>query len=282
MKTALLRPTRPAAAADRPRRTPAPLQVTMMTARLVLVCSLVGVLLGAATPGWAQSLIDPNQPTAGAEPNDQSTLAADASLDPQVVYRYIPAVQQGRLGQRLAPMAGNDDTKSRSVYYRFNPALGRHVWSVLAKDGRWYFALGEGSTVRTELLDIRLTAEQRIEILEAFAPRLKQKLEEPDRARNINLYLRLDGDDAWRLQGDSLTPKVQSVFDLLTGHRWEWHGPDRHAVLHTTGDMWQVIDGRYAPISIDVGVLYDGCNRRPAGSILNVVRTPSPMPTAQP
>lgn len=251
-----------------------------MNLRRTLVCCCIAALWTAATPCGAQSLVDPAAaPADAAEAVNPPTVATDAELDRQTVYRFVPAVEGSRLGQRLAAVA-SDDLKPKSIYYRFHPQLGRHAWSVLADDGQWYFALGPGSTVRTELLDIRLTPQQRIDVLETFAPRLKQKLEEPDKAKSINLYLRLGENDEWRLQGDSLTPKVQSVFDLPSGRRWEWHGERRHAVLHTTGDMWQVIDGKYVPVSINLGlgVIYDGCHRRPAGSILNVVRTSSTMP----
>ena len=192
--------------------------------------------------------------------------------DPGLVYRFVPIVIESELGQRVTPVA-DEDLKAQRVYYRYHHALGRHVWSVRGNDEQYYFAMGEGSTLRIELFDIELSSQERLDVLEALAPRLKRKLEEPERASSTTIYLRLDADDQWRLVQDSPTARAQSVFDRGSGHRWEWHGARRHAVLHTTGDMWQIIDGRYLPIhTLPQRYLNDGCCRLP-GSATNVVRT---------
>ncbi|MEM9659956.1 MAG: hypothetical protein AAF961_16450 [Planctomycetota bacterium] len=197
---------------------------------------------------------------------------APATLERDAVYRYVPAGRDKRLVQRLEKIAP-DELVDQRVYLHYDDRLGRHVWGLYVGDGRFRYAIGEGSTLRVELFEINLNEQERQEVLEAVAPRLKQKLEDPEKARNVNLYLRLNSGNQWELAGYSALPLVQSIFDLETGHRWEWHGARRHAVLHTLGDVWQVIDGRYVPTDIVLPPIV--CGRR-AGSAMNVVRTPSP------
>lgn len=243
----------------------------------------VVLVLGVSTSAAAQySLEGPVLPlgedipaaNAGAStPVDNASKRANdasATLGRDAVYRYVPAARDKRLVQRLEEIA-LDKLADQRVYLHYNDRLGRHAWGLHVADGRFRYAIGEGSTLRVELFDINLNQQERQEVLDAVAPRLKQKLEDPDKARNVNLYLRLNRGNQWQLVGYSSLPKAQSVFDLETGQRWEWHGAQRHAVLHTLGDVWQIVDGRYVPTAFALPPVV--CGRR-AGSALNVLRTP--------
>jgi hypothetical protein len=64
--------------------------------------------------------------------------------------------------------------------------------------------------------------------------------------RGGRAYVTLDDAGAWQLLQ---RPTIAAVYDLETLRRWEWHGGRRVAVLHSYGDDWLLIDGKFAPAS---------------------------------
>lgn len=162
-----------------------------------------------------------------------SLAAAQQQLDPDKVYRVYPQ------GQRLleAPPA---EIRPGFVYKYYHSQLEQHVWGLATEDGQFEYAMGPGSMQSVDRFDLRLTPEQREQIIDRLAPRLHKALESTGR----DFYLMLNDEDTWELYLSNSMPKV---FDRLTGRRWEWHGLRRLSVVHTTGNLWRTQDGRYFP-----------------------------------
>lgn len=166
----------------------------------------------------------------------QPASRGEEELDRASVYRVNPP------GQQLVVVA-REEVKHGFAYKYFNEHLGRHVWGLAAKDGRFQFAMGPGSMQPTDQFDLRLSATQQQQILEEQAPGLFKGVAETGR----QVYLELGEDDRWQLYQSTSIPKV---FDLLTSRRWEWHGGRQVAVLHTTGYLWEWLQGRYYPLQV--------------------------------
>jgi hypothetical protein len=129
------------------------------------------------------------------------------------------------------------------VYSYYHPGLEQRVWGIAQEDGTFEFAFGEGTTIPTNMFDLRLSPEMRERVLEQRSPRLLSELSSVGRSAAV----RLNGKGIWELLP---FPSSARVFDLLSSRRWEWHGRNRHAVVHTGGYLWHVIDGEYYPVNI--------------------------------
>lgn len=154
------------------------------------------------------------------------------------VYRLNPELDSVKL-VLVAP----EEIKPGFVYNYYSDALQRRVWGIAREGGGFQYALGEGSTIPTTMFDLRMTPQMEARVLDRRSPRLLSELTTVGRSAAA----RLDGAGVWALLP---FPSSARVFDLLTGERWEWHGPNRHAVVHTGGNLWHIVDGRYLPVTI--------------------------------
>ena len=178
------------------------------------------------------------------------------------VYRFQPGLRESTL--ELVPP---EEIRLGLAYNYYHPQLARHVWGFAQQDGTFKYAFGEGTIVPTNRLDLRLSPTLRSQLLERGMPGLEKKLEITGGSPAVKL---VDGD--WTLMPSKSSLRV---FDLATGHRWEWHGTRRKAVLHTFGDQWQVVNGRYIPATGPVFMVGGGCcSSVRAGSAVLVMRTP--------
>ena len=183
-------------------------------------------------------------------------------LGPEGVYRSQPSFERSEM-----VVVPPEEIKAGMLYNYFNVPLGRRVWGLALEDGSFQYALGEGSIVPADMFDLRITPQMRSMLLEQGSPGLEQALA----TTGGNPAVVLGADGRWTLLPVSSSARV---FDIETGHRWEWHGRRRLAVLHTYGDQWQRVDGRYRPATGPVVFLPIGCNTDRAGSAAFVMRTP--------
>lgn len=193
------------------------------------------------------------------------TLHAQESLerDKDGIYRFQPGLKGATM--ELVPPA---EVKTGLAYNYYQPQLGRHVWGFAQADGTFRYAFGEGTVVPTDRLDLRISKQLMEQLLERGMPGLTKRLEMTGGSPAVQLLK----DDDWELMP---TKSSLRVFDLLTGHRWEWHGKNRKAVLHTYGDQWQAIDGRYYPATGPAYIVGGNCcSSVRAGSAVLVMRTP--------
>jgi hypothetical protein len=163
-------------------------------------------------------------------------------LDPAAVFRYDPFAQQN-----VAVTA--EEIQPGFIYYRYSESLKRHVWSLAREGGGFEYSMAPGSVLQARQLDIRATVEQQRQALQAWAPEMAQIMD----IRGARAYVKLDDAGHWQLLR---RPTVAAVYDLATLRRWEWHGGRRVAVLHSNGDDWLVVDGKFTPASYGVAFGY--------------------------
>jgi len=166
-------------------------------------------------------------------PAADATATADAGRDRATIYRYDP------MDEKLHPVKPAD-LRPGHVYGRFDAGLGRWVWSKADAAGNLRYAMGEGSTQPARMFDLRGTDAERQRALERRAPELARLFT----IQGARPMLRLDATGRWVL---GPTPCVSSVFDELTGERWEWHADVPSRVMHAGGSRWRVDDGWYVP-----------------------------------
>jgi len=183
---------------------------------------LPGLLLALLLAGGTATAVEPF-------PADVET----AKLDRSTIYRYDPIHEQ------LWPIPIKS-LKPGSIYKRYSPRLDRWVWSQAAKDGAMRYAFGPGSIQPAERFHLTVSQEEGLRELEIRAPELARRLE----IQGGTVVMRLNADGRWQLYPSSCGPRI---FDEISGRRWEWHGPDRHAVVHQGGDRWRFVDGDYRP-----------------------------------
>jgi hypothetical protein len=184
-----------------------------------------------------------------------------AELGPEGVYRSQPSFHKKEMVIVLP-----EEIKVGFLYNYFNERIGRRVWGLALEDGTFQYALGEGSIVPADMFDLRITPEMRSMLLEQGSPGLEQALA----TTGGHPAIVLGAEGKWTLLSASSSARV---FDIETGHRWEWHGKRRLAVLHTYGDRWERINGRYRPATGPVVFLPIGCSTDRAGSAAFVMRT---------
>jgi len=174
---------------------------------------------------------------ASAEPADSLPPAAkaDAALSPDTAYRL------DLFTETLRPLA-TGEIRPGAVYFRYSAEVGRHVWSRVKADGSFEFAMGPGSVQPAWRFDVRERREEQLRELELRAPELYRRLIE----QGARPMLRLDQQGRWQLD---IASNEGRVFDLETGHRWEWHGGRRVAVVHSGGRSWVSQEGRFSPAS---------------------------------
>jgi hypothetical protein len=185
-----------------------------------------------------------------------------AQLGASGVYRIQPSLEAPELV--LVPPA---EIKAGLTYNYYNERLARRVWGFAKADGSFQFAFGEGTVLPTDRFDLRLSAAVESQLLERGAPGLQQALA----TTGGRPALRFNAAGRWELLSYRSSARV---FDQETGHRWEWHGKRRVAVLHTYGDQWRIVDGRYLPATGPVLILSGCYGPVRAGSAMLVVRTP--------
>ena len=186
---------------------------------ITLVLLLAPLLAGAAEPGQI--------------PAAKATARDDAGRDRRSIYRFDPVTETVEAVPRSEFRPGH-------VYNRFDPALGRWVWSKADPAGRLRYAMGEGSVQPARMFDLRGTDAERQRALEKRSPELARLLA----IQGVRPMLALDAEGRWGL---GPTPSVSSVFDIATGERWEWHADEPARVVHGGGRRWRVVEGRYRP-----------------------------------
>lgn len=170
----------------------------------------------------------------------QSLLVAQTppADDHEGVYRLHPNLENVELV--LVPAA---EIKPGLVYSYYHPELQQRAWGFAKAEGGFDYAFGEGTTMPTNLFDLRLSPEMQTRLLDDRAPGLLRTLDSVGRSAAV----RLNSKGIWELLA---FPSSARVFDLATGARWEWHGRRRLAVLHTGGNFWHIVDGEYYPVNI--------------------------------
>jgi len=160
------------------------------------------------------------------------------------------------LDEELIPVP-QEELKPGCVYSHFSERLNRRVWSYVQTDGEFWYALGEGTTLKGRRLDVRAITGDRFEKLRDKYPDLAAELEEHGRILTV-LYFALDGGGTWRAVSTASHP---TIYNLETGQRWErvyrkhpdpqntWEpGPAAFLpVVHTWGYHWAVRGGAYVP-----------------------------------
>lgn len=154
------------------------------------------------------------------------------------IYRMHPDMERTELV--LVPPA---EVKPGLVYNYYNAQLKKRVWGQSIDNGKFQYAFGEGTTIPTQFFDLQLTPEMEARVLDQRAPRLLRELHSVGRSPAV----RLNSKGIWELLR---FPSSARVFDLATGERWEWHGKRRLAVVHTGGNSWHAVDGRYYPVTV--------------------------------
>jgi hypothetical protein len=181
------------------------------------------------------------------------------------VYRPQPEIARGSL-VRVPP----EEVTPGLTYNYYNERLGRRAWGFAREDGSFQYAFGEGTMLPVDRFDLRLSPEAEEGLLEERSPGLQRRLSLTGGTPAVEMA----ADGQWRL----LPMRVsERVFDLETGHRWEWHGGRRKGVVHTFGDQWQVVNGRYRPLGGGFSVAPPHCGTfHRAGSVVHLTRTPEP------
>ncbi len=191
----------------------------------------------------------------------QSQAQESETLGRKDVYRVQPSLEKVAL--ELVPP---EQVRPGMAYNYYHPQLGKRVWGIALPEGRFRYAFGEGTILPTEMLDLRISEEMQRQILERGAPGLRESLAITGDTPSV----KLDAEGNWTLLQSKSGLRV---FDLATGKRWEWHGRNRKAVLHTHGDRWQIFAGRYIPAG-EVGYFVPSCcYQSRAGSVNLVMRT---------
>lgn len=222
------RPPRPAADPAWPGRA-APRRASLLGACLLGACLMA--FSPESTRARAADPLPAETPVDGAV--DSTAKDRQQKLDRGVVYRYDPF-------RRLLVPTPKSEWKPGHVYHRYSDRLGRHVWSIASADGRMEYALGPGSVHPARNFDLRVSEAERQRELEARDPELARRLA----ILGARPTARLATDGTWSLQR---TPGAARVFDLETGHRWEWHGDRRTGVVHSGGNAWAIDGDRYRP-----------------------------------
>ena len=209
---------------------PRPIRVLFVRRWWLCGCLLLVGLACDTTPTAGQ---DAAAASAAADGIDLATEGWQARLDPAVIYRYDP------VKGRVLPIPAKE-LKPGHVYLRHVPRIGRHAWSLADADGSLRYAMGPGSVQLARQFDLRISEAERQREFEARAPELARRLA----ILGARPTVRLDDDGQWKLQQ---TPGLAHVFDLETGARWEWHGDRRTPVVHSGGNSWGLVAGRYRP-----------------------------------
>lgn len=178
----------------------------------------------------------------------QALQPSTEDSDRGTVYRIQPSVEGVSM---VAVTTG--EIKPGLAYNYYNTSLGRRVWSFATEDGSFQYAFGQGTTLPIDRFDFRIASAERAEILERRAPELLRDMEISGGLPAVQL----DAEGQWRLIQRKSPARV---FDLETGQRWEWHGGRRKAVLHTGGNLWQIVDGHYEPATAWFAAMPCGCN----------------------
>ena len=187
------------------------------------------ILLAVAVACPGSTSAEESEPLKAAE----ATAERDAGRDRSRIYRLDLASETL---EAVAPTA----LRPGHVYSRFDPGLGRWVWSKADAIGGLRYAMGEGSVQPARMFDLKGTDAERQRILEKRAPELARLFT----IQGARPMLELDAAGRWGL---GPTPSVSSVFDSATGERWEWHADKPARVVHAGGTRWTIVSGRYVP-----------------------------------
>ncbi|HYO23493.1 MAG TPA: hypothetical protein VEQ85_00935 [Lacipirellulaceae bacterium] len=166
---------------------------------------------------------------------------AGLTNDPQIIQRFDP------LSTTMVNVVASE-IKPGYLYHRYHAGLARRVWSVAAPGGGFLYAMAPGSTQPAWMLDLRATPEQLRNELDARVPGLLQLMD----TRGAAAFVRLTTGGTWELVP---RPTIANVYDLETLRRWEWHGPRRVAVMHTSGYEWLQVNGQFVP-ALAVGMAH--------------------------
>lgn len=158
------------------------------------------------------------------------------------------STDDGRGVLRYDPISGNlvpvpvEELKPGYLYSHFSKRLNRRVWSYVQDNGRFWYALGEGTTQEAWRLDIRATEEEQRAKLAEIAPNLSKRVQEEGGGL---VFAKLTADNRWVLAEQARFPKI---YNAETGYRWERHAEEYIPVSSGPGRYsWAVYRGRYVP-----------------------------------
>jgi len=125
----------------------------------------------------------------------------------------------------------SDHIKPGNIYNHFSQRQGRYVWAYAMKGGGFSYALGMDSTELPGNFDLVTSRRQTQELVEAEAGPWAKRSQRDGK----QIMVRLGVDEKWKVvRGRS----IRSHFDIDSGHRWEWHGNRKVAILNTQGQLW--------------------------------------------
>jgi hypothetical protein len=184
---------------------------------------------------WAAALVVAVLWLAAGGTDGFSAKAEGGGDDGRGILRYAP------LSGKLEPISPQE-VKPGYIYSHFSPRLNKRVWSYAQGNGRFWDALGEGTTQEAWRLDLRLTLEEGWEILAQTAPRVARQLQQEGAG---SVYLRLTSDNRWVIAEGASFP---AIYSAETGHRWEKHSGRYIPVSSGPGQFqWALQRGRYVP-----------------------------------
>ncbi len=164
--------------------------------------------------------------------------AADAGLaaeEPQIaaVRRYDPR-------NRSFVSVAATQIQPGKIYNHLSQRQGRYVWAYAKVGGGFDYALGIGSTELPSNFDLVTSSQQTKKLLEDAAGTWFERSQQ----EGSTIFVRLGADNVWHVASGRT---IRSHYDLNTGRRWEWHGNQRAAVVHTNGYRWTTSGDRYLP-----------------------------------
>ena len=136
-----------------------------------------------------------------------------------------------------------EELKKGYIYSHYSPRRNQRVWSFYLGDGRFWNALGEGTTQLGRLLDIRQDPAEALEELREVNPEFARQIDQSSTPPRVEL----NAEGKWVPLG---TREVLSVFDAETSMRWENHGFGYVPVVSLYGNRWVVHEGRYIPAAV--------------------------------
>lgn len=163
-----------------------------------------------------------------------AATGADDTSDKSAILRLDP------IKHKLFAV-GASELKAGCIYSHFDEKSNRRVWSFWQSDGRFWHALGEGTTQPARSLDLRGSRESNLEILEQVDREFAQKVE-----RSGGLaFLRLNHENQWELDRVATIP---TIYNAETGDRWDWTNGRYVPVVSSSGYRWAVSERQYVPV----------------------------------
>lgn len=158
------------------------------------------------------------------------TVAAEPT---DTVRRFDPRTRE------LVPIDPKDAVPGK-IYNHYDPQHGRYVWAYSTEGGGFSYPLGPGTIESPHNFDLVTSEQETEQLLEAEIGEWADAI----RREGSEIMVEQQADGRWQVLANR---SIRSHYDLNTGRRWEWHGPNRKAVSHTNGYTWRFVGDRYVP-----------------------------------